>query len=85
MQKLNVKNFPENIRKQIKKKNITQKQLANDVGMTEVIVSWWVNGKAHPTMKAAVKLAEYFGCGVDDLLKGDKQWKSGKKRAKARS
>ena len=73
MQKLNVKNFPENIRKQIKKKNITQKQLANDVGMTEVIVSWWVNGKAHPTMKAAVKLAEYFGCGVDDLLKGDKQ------------
>jgi len=72
MQKLSVKNFPENIRKQIKKKNITQKQLANDVGMTEVIVSWWVNGKAHPTMKAAVKLSEYFGCGVDDFLKGDK-------------
>lgn len=50
------------------KNNITQKQLANAVSITEIAVSRYELGVRTPTLEIAAALADYFNVSLDYLV-----------------
>ncbi len=64
--------FGELLRKKREEKGITQKTLGDAVFVTRQAVSQWENGTRYPDLLTAKKLAEYFGCTIDELLGEDK-------------
>ncbi|MDE6201247.1 MAG: helix-turn-helix domain-containing protein [Clostridiales bacterium] len=51
-------------------KNITQQQLADEIGVSRQSVVRWENGLSVPSMYYAQRLAEYFGITVTGLMTG---------------
>jgi len=56
-----------NIRELRKKNNLTQRQLAVSMNVSESRISIWELGKETPTLENAFKLAHILNCLVDDL------------------
>ena len=54
-----------------KKKNLTQAQLAEDLGITDRAVSKWETGKAMPDSSIMLQLCGVLGITVNDLLNGE--------------
>ena len=52
-----------------KKAGKTQAEAAEAVGVTCSAVSQWESGITRPRMLTCFKLAAFYGCTVDDLLK----------------
>ena len=52
-----------------KHRGITQVQLAEIIGVEQSTISQWETGRAQPSLKIAVKIANALGCKVDDLIK----------------
>lgn len=50
---------------------MTQKEVAEKVGVDQSSVSLWENGKNFPRAAILKKLAALYHCTVDDLLKED--------------
>lgn len=51
---------------------LTQKQLADKIGVTAHNVGDWERGKAEPSISDLIKLAEAFECSVDAIIgRGD--------------
>lgn len=55
-------------RELLKKKNVTQEELAVAIGVRQSAVSAWVCGKALPTMKKCRQLAKTLGVSVKTLV-----------------
>lgn len=53
------------------KKNITQKQLGDFCNKSDVAIFYWENGSREPNAIDLVKLCNFFGTTVDDLLNKD--------------
>ena len=53
---------------QRKRKQITQQELADFVGVTKSSVSKWENGQTYPDVTLLPLLAAYFDLSIDDLL-----------------
>ena len=51
-----------------KQKNITQEELAAELGVTAAAVSKWENGYTLPDIMMLCALADYFGVTTDELL-----------------
>ena len=51
-----------------KQKNVTQEELATELGVTATAVSKWENGNTLPDILMLCALADYFGVTTDDLL-----------------
>jgi len=51
-----------------KQMNISQKQLAEAVGVTQKDISRWERGDVKPNIKNLKKLANALGCTVDDII-----------------
>ncbi|MHC5216222.1 helix-turn-helix transcriptional regulator [Enterococcus sp. LJL128] len=51
-----------------KEKNITQKQLADFVGVSKASVSKWETGQSYPDISLLPLLAAYFNITIDELL-----------------
>ena len=51
-----------------KKKNVTQEDLASDLGVTAAAVSKWENGYTLPDVLMLCALADYFNVSADELL-----------------
>lgn len=49
-------------------RHITQKYLASQIGTTNHNIEKWENGKAEPSIENLIKLANYFGITVDELI-----------------
>ena len=49
---------------------MTQKDLADMLGMTPNAVSQWENGVRNPSLENVKRLAEILHCTTDDILKG---------------
>ena len=47
---------------------LTQNELAKIVGVTQGAVTQWENGISRPGVDTLCKLADVFGCKVDDIL-----------------
>ncbi len=67
MDKQSVGNF---IAEQRKEKNMTQKQLAEKLNVTDKAVSKWETGKCYPDVETLKQLSELFGITVNDVLSG---------------
>lgn len=61
-----------NITRQLAKKEKTQKDLCEALGLSSSTVSAWVNGTRTPKPNKLDMLCEYFGCDREDLTTDEK-------------
>lgn len=64
-------NIGKNILELRKKKNVTQEELAAELGVTAAAVSKWENGYTLPDILMLCALADYFEVTTDELLGRD--------------
>lgn len=58
-----------------KKKNMTQEELAAELGVTAAAVSKWEKGYSLPDILMLCSLADYFDVTTDTLLGRERNWK----------
>ena len=63
----------ENLNYLISEREITGKQLARELGMTEATVSRYKKGVNTPSVSNLIKFADYFNCSVDFLLGNEEE------------
>lgn len=51
--------------------DITQEQLAEQLGVSRQTVNKWEAGKAYPEIEKLVKMCDLFDCSLDELARGD--------------
>ena len=51
-----------------KKAGLTQRELANRIGVTQVCITMWETGERKPDIIKLKKLAHILGCTTDELL-----------------
>lgn len=61
-------NIAQNIKQLRKEMGLTQKELAERVGVTQQCVSDWENGKIEPTISYVAKLSKIFETTIDSLV-----------------
>lgn len=54
-----------------KKENITQEQLAEQLGVSRQSISKWESDSSYPEMEKLLQLCKMFHCSLDDLMQGD--------------
>lgn len=65
-----------------KEKRLTQKELAEKVGVSDKAVSRWETGKNYPDIETLQRLAEVFDVSVNDLLTGEVNFAHNKTKKK---
>lgn len=55
-----------------KEKNMTQRQLAEEIGISDKAISKWETGRGLPEAGYMVPLCEVFGISVNELLTGER-------------
>ena len=50
---------------------LTQRQLAKETGITQVNICRWERGEVLPGIDFCIKLAEYYGISLDELIGRD--------------
>lgn len=61
-------NYGEALRYQREAAKLTQRQLAKETGINQANISRWENGEVLPNIDVCVKLAEFYGITVDELI-----------------
>lgn len=59
--------FKNNIKDILVKNNVSQRELAKKIGITEASISRYVNGSRMPKVTTCIKIAEALGCEPNDL------------------
>lgn len=62
-----------NLREMRLAQKLTQREVAAACGVNQSAVSGWENGTRLPSSKRLCKLAEFYGCTVDEILQPDKE------------
>lgn len=62
-----------NIRSLRERYGLTQCELAERAGVTQVYISYCENGRKEPSLKFCRKLAAVFGCPVSDIVDSDER------------
>lgn len=57
-----------------KQKKVTQKEVAEAIGVTRRGFQKWENGESQITLKNATQLADYFGVPLTYLLNQEEEW-----------
>lgn len=60
--------FAKNLRKYMKGRGITQKELAGIIGVSAPTMNDWLQAKKYPRIDKIEKLADYFGILKSDLI-----------------
>ena len=53
---------------QREQRDLSQEQLAHATGITQAAISYWESGKRIPNVQACIKLADFYGISVDELI-----------------
>lgn len=61
-------NFADNLKRIRKENNLSQEQLAEELGVSRQSVSKWESGQAYPEMDKILKLCNMFNLSIDDLI-----------------
>ena len=56
------------IKKMREKRGLTQKNLADKIGVAQQHISRWETGKHRPSIDTVQKLAEILNCNISDLI-----------------
>lgn len=75
-------NFSDNLKKIRKEHNLSQEQLAEQLGVSRQSVSKWESGQAYPEMDKMLSLCQLFNLNIDDLLNQDIKEVNSNKQAK---
>ena len=70
------KKVAQNLRRLMYEKNITQAQMARDLGIKKGTISTWMNGVHLPRMDKIDRICHYLGCSRSDLLEIEPQRKT---------
>ncbi len=62
-------NLSQNLIRILGQKGVTQRELANAVGTTEMFMSYVVNGYKLPSLAVTVRMAEYLNVTLDELVR----------------
>jgi GTP pyrophosphokinase len=61
-------------------RGLSQKELAEQLGITQVAISGWERGAREPDLEMMVRLAEFFGVGLTEFVEPAPRRRPGKKR-----
>ena len=61
--------FSENLKKIRKENNLSQEQLAEELGVSRQAISKWESSIAYPEMDKIIALCDKFNLNIDDLLR----------------
>ncbi len=64
--------FAENLKRLRGKFGMTQKQLAKELNMSQQAIAKWETGKSEPSHEMTIRLSEFFGVTLDELLGNEK-------------
>lgn len=53
----------------LKSKGVTQMALAAHLGVDQTLVSQWCNGKTRMDVERAVRVAEFLGCEIKEVVR----------------
>ncbi|MBQ7140483.1 MAG: helix-turn-helix domain-containing protein [Bacilli bacterium] len=74
--------FSENLKKIRKDNNLSQEQLADEIGVSRQAISKWESAVAYPEMDKIIILSEKFNLNIDDLLHKDIREVKGEEESK---
>lgn len=61
----------ENIKSCMEDANMTQRELANEIGVTEATISYYLRGERMPSLTNIVNIAYALGFGIDEIVNFD--------------
>ena len=74
--------FSENLKKIRKEHNLSQEQLADELGVSRQAISKWESAVAYPEMDKIIALCDKFNLNIDDLLHKDIKEVKGEEESK---
>ena len=74
--------FSENLKKIRKENNLSQEQLADELGVSHQAISKWESAQAYPEMDKIIALCNKFDLNIDDLLNKDIKEVKGEEESK---
>ena len=69
--------FQENLKELRTKKGLSQKKLADEIGVAQSSINYWESGQRVPNIEACTRMAEFFHVDLRDLLDLDAELASG--------
>ena len=60
--------FGDNLVDMLKEARMTQRDLADDSGLSEATISAYINKKKIPGLKAIINIADALHCTIDELI-----------------
>ena len=63
--------FSDNLRYSMQYANVTQRELADDMGIDESTISRYLRGQIMPTIKNVVNMAYILDCDISELVPCD--------------
>ena len=77
--------FSENLKKIRKDNNLSQEQLADELGVSRQAISKWESAVAYPEMDKIITLCDKFNLNIDDLLHKDIREVKGEEESKKKT
>lgn len=74
--------FSENLKRIRKEQNLSQEELADQLGVSRQAISKWESGQAYPEMDKIIALCNKFNVNIDDLLHNDIKEVKGEEESK---
>ena len=62
--------FAESLRRERERMGLSQKDLAEQLGVSQALISQYENGSTSPTVYLSVKIAKLFGTTVEKMANG---------------
>ena len=63
-----LKIFSKNLKEMLKESDMKQEELADEIGISQAMISRYITGQSLPGILTLVKIADVLDCLVDDLL-----------------
>lgn len=74
--------FSENLKKIRKENNLSQEELADELGVSRQAISKWESSQAYPEMDKIIMICDKFNLNIDDLLHRDIKEVNGEEESK---
>lgn len=65
-----------NVQKMCRRNRVNIKDVESACGIGNGTIGKWKDGERTPNLNTVIKIADYFGVSVDDLIKGGRKSKS---------
>ena len=66
-----MKKYGENLKNERVLRGISQEKLAKKIGVTQQAISLYENNQTEPTISVCVKMADFYGISIDELIGRD--------------